>query len=152
MGVLHLQIHSFVLLGGGGIVLGFIFDVFSILKGAFHIKRKLFNDVFDLLFWAISAVIVYALAFIANGGEVRIYIFLGLITGVIIYEKLLRPIFLGFFRMIMYAIADVILKVFGTIGKYIKIPHLFILGFFTSSALYSHSRFLKNTFAFLKKN
>ena len=78
------QLSTIVLLmlaGAGG---GFLADCFRILKKG----RK--NQVLDFVFWPVSLLFLSPVIFYANWGEVRLYLWLRLGSGVVLYRKLFR--------------------------------------------------------------
>ncbi|MBT9172258.1 MAG: hypothetical protein DDT21_00639 [Syntrophomonadaceae bacterium] len=70
-----------------GILIGLFFDVYRV-AGKFlrPSRRVLFFG--DLLFWLLAAVFVFLILLIGNRGEVRVYIFIGLSTGWLLYVLL----------------------------------------------------------------
>jgi len=64
--------------------LGFLADCFRILKKG----RK--NQVLDFVFWPVSLLFLSPVIFYANWGEVRLYLWLSLGAGVVLYRKLFR--------------------------------------------------------------
>ena len=82
-----LQAWLLVLTVLAGILIGLFFDVYRV-AGKFlrPSRRVLFFG--DLLFWLLAAVFVFLILLIGSRGEVRVYIFIGLLTGWILYVLL----------------------------------------------------------------
>ena len=80
----------FVLFGTflGGVILGFVFDLFRIFRKNFK-GASSFVWVQDILLWAVMLFVVYTVVFITDDGNIRWYQFLGFGTGAVIYMLLL---------------------------------------------------------------
>ncbi|NMB40633.1 MAG: hypothetical protein GX996_01690 [Firmicutes bacterium] len=98
-------------LGAAGVAVGAVFD-FSKAGGAvFHISRRMlfFADLFTCL---VAALAIFQLLFLTNWGEVRLYVFLALSLGLILYyaflSRHLYRSFLSFFQGIMYIILKIL--------------------------------------------
>jgi spore cortex biosynthesis protein YabQ len=88
-------------LGVFGLAVGIILDFFKAWMKVFNFSRK---TVFfmDFLFCLLFAFLLFHLLLIINRGEVRLYTFLALLTGIILYYNFGSPFlhncFLRFFR------------------------------------------------------
>jgi len=71
-----------------GITLGVLFDFYRVLRGTFR-PKVLITWVTDLLYWLIATAIVFIALVLSNWGELRFYVFLGIISGVGLYYRLL---------------------------------------------------------------
>jgi spore cortex biosynthesis protein YabQ len=77
---------------GIGILAAFCYDYYREIRRAFRFK-KTGAILGDLIFWLLITVIVFALLLEANWGELRMYVFLGLGMGALLYYYLLsRPV------------------------------------------------------------
>lgn len=135
MGYICRQTYIFFLACLSGILAGFIFDIF-------RVKRKLVRTpdfivkIEDILYWIIIAIVLFCLMYYSNEGELRSYILLGLVLGVIVYiclfSKYIVMIMFGIFRMIAKLIVfpiNIIIKIlhvplkftFKILHKYSKI-------------------------------
>lgn len=128
---LALQGQTFVVLCLGGLLVGFLFDVYTAFRSVFRLRRGLLTNIGDLVYWLIVTVVVYVLLFITNGGEVRLYMFAGVVLGVWIYEKLLRAGFSTLLRTGIYRIC----RLLGAVGRFVGIgmPQTLLMGFFVSA-------------------
>ena len=81
-----------------GLIIGFIFDIFRVLRKVTK-TPDFFTYIEDIFFWTISMFIILISIFIFNNGELRLYIFIGIISGVILYLIFISKYFirLGFF-------------------------------------------------------
>lgn len=83
-----IQIGNFLMTVFCGLIMGFLFDVYRVLRGKIN-PKTLFADLGDLFFWVVTTLMVFALLLLVNWGEVRLYVFLGLLIGLFSYFKLL---------------------------------------------------------------
>ena len=78
-----------------GLLLGLLYDIYR----AFRMITKpgrLLLAVFDLLFWILAALFSFAMLFKINGGEIRLYAFIGLALGWGIYSLTVGSIVVRF--------------------------------------------------------
>lgn len=98
-----------------GVLAGFLFDVYGGIAQVWRFRKA---GIFwgDILYWIILTVLTYALLIDYNQGEVRFYVLLGLVTGVLIYFQLSRyrvrvgvvkliNLLIRFFQLIGWSIA-----------------------------------------------
>lgn len=127
-----------------GIVIGILFDVFRITRRSFK-TPDFITYIEDIVFWLVTGLILLFTIFTFNNGEIRIYIFVGLILGLCLYiltiskyfikisvmilniiKKLLySPIYIiiNFVRkIIIHPIWVVLEKIKGNMTKWIKKP------------------------------
>ena len=78
------QLQELFMGGGRGFLLGAFYDVFRVIRLLMRPSAKV---VFfqDLLFFALSSVVTFLFALAVTGGELRFYLFLGLVTGFMAY-------------------------------------------------------------------
>lgn len=104
------QAYLFFIFIINGIVIGLLFDFF-------RISRKVFktNDVMtyieDVLFWILTGAIVLYSIFIFNNGEIRLFMFLGIVLGAFLY---------------MILISSYVIKINVKIINFLMIPFKFI--------------------------
>ncbi|SFM31719.1 spore cortex biosynthesis protein YabQ [Paenibacillus sp. 1_12] len=68
----------------GGLSLGGLFDLYRVL--AHHLKASRYAYyLLDIVFWIIGTLLVFKLLYDINWGQVRLFIFIGLLAGVIVY-------------------------------------------------------------------
>jgi len=97
-------------------VIGFVYDVFRIKRKTIK-TTVLFIYIEDILYWIIVMAIMFALIFYSNDGEIRGFIFIGALIGVILYMLLLSKIIVKFS-----------LAILNILGKIIKVI-LFIVAY-----------------------
>lgn len=120
------QAYLFIIFIINGILIGIIFDIFRILRRSFK-TPNIITYIEDALFWTFSALTVLYTLFVFNNGEIRGYIFIGLLLGVTFYMLFFsRTIVkisvkvIGFFKNILYSILKVIIYPFKIILEIIK--------------------------------
>ena len=87
------QAYLFIIFILNGFLIGVLIDIFRILRKAFKTK-DIITYFEDILFWVISGGIVLYTVFKFNNGELRGFIFLGIIVGVLIYMLIFSKIFI----------------------------------------------------------
>ena len=109
------QAYLFLIFILNGIFIGIMFDIFRILRKSFKTPNFI-TYVEDVIFWILVATSVLYTLFVFNNGEIRGYIFIGLIIGVILYILIFsKPIvkisvhIITFFKKILYKILKVTL-------------------------------------------
>jgi spore cortex biosynthesis protein YabQ len=110
------QGQVFTVLCLGGLLVGFLFDVYTALRSVFRMHRGLITNIGDLVYWVIVTVVVYVLLFITSGGEVRLYMFFGVAVGTLIYERYIRTGFVTLIRAVVYRICRLV----NVLGRFIN--------------------------------
>lgn len=82
------QANLFLIFAINGVIIGFVFDVFRILRKSFK-TSDIITIIQDILFWIITGMIVLYSIFIFNNGEIRFFMFIGIFLGVLLYMVLL---------------------------------------------------------------
>lgn len=83
-----------------GMTLGFIYDLFHILRMLIP-HKNIFVDLEDLLYWIVTAWLVFRTLFQFNEGKLRGYAFLGMFLGIIIYTLTIR-------RLLLYPVKKIL--------------------------------------------
>ena len=84
MNGLLFQLQTFFLTGLTGIAAGFIFHYYQLTIRKARIG-KYFLYIMDLIWWVFILLIIFAAMLLINQGEIRFYIILTLLAGVIVY-------------------------------------------------------------------
>lgn len=116
------QLINFIYFIITGMVLGIIFDVFRILRKSFKTSDFVTN-IEDILFGIITGAILLFTIFWFNNGELRFYLFLGIILGTIIYMLFISKYFIKINVAIIKFIKGIITlitKPFIILLKFIK--------------------------------
>lgn len=82
------QAYLFLIFVINGVIIGLIFDFFRILRISFKTKDFV-TYIEDILFWIITGGILLYSIFIFNNGEIRLFMFIGVIIGILLYILLI---------------------------------------------------------------
>lgn len=122
-----------------GVVIGLLFDFFRILRKSIKTPNFI-TYIQDILFWILTGLIILYNIWYFNDGEIRIYMFLGIIIGVLIYMSTLsKPIIYVFSKMLAIII------------KIIKIPFKAIFSIFRKISTIISTIFINFTKNFIHK-
>lgn len=120
------QAFLFLIFVINGLIIGFLFDIFRILRISFK-TNDFITYIEDILFWILTGTIVLYSIFVFNNGEIRFFIFLGIIIGIILYLTIFSSSIikvsvhiLRFIKNIFEKILKILIIPFACIGKCIK--------------------------------
>lgn len=82
------QIYVFSATLYGGVIIGFIYDLYRIFRCLFK-PKKIATIIQDLVFWIVISIAAVVVLLFSNDGQLRFYTFLGFITGAFLYNKIL---------------------------------------------------------------
>lgn len=102
-----------------GIVIGIVFDVFRITRKSFKTPDYI-TYIEDIVFWILTGFILLFTIFTFNNGEIRIYIFAGIILGLIIYLLTLSKYFIKISVSVLVFVKKLIYVPIHTIFSFIK--------------------------------
>lgn len=71
-----------------GSIIGLIFDIFRILRRSFK-TSDIITYIEDVLFWLITGILILYSIFIFNYGEIRFFMFVGILLGAMFYMLLI---------------------------------------------------------------
>ncbi|MCX7711966.1 MAG: spore cortex biosynthesis protein YabQ [Clostridia bacterium] len=111
------QAYVFLCAVAGGILIAFLYDLFRIRRKALK-TNIVFIYIEDFVYWILVALVMFGIVYFSNEGELRGYIFLGTLTGVILYILTLSKIVIGSAIMII----KVIYRIVSTIWKVVTYP------------------------------
>ncbi|MGI6091977.1 MAG: spore cortex biosynthesis protein YabQ [Veillonellaceae bacterium] len=101
------QIATFAITLATGAIIGLFFDFYRVTHNLVRPRRAV-TYITDLLFWLIATAITFGVLLMSNWGELRAYVFIGLLSGAVLYFKLLsklaQALLLQVFRAIHFAI------------------------------------------------
>ena len=66
-----------------GFIIGILYDVFRILRKSFK-TLDIVTYIQDIIFWILTGIILLYSIFTFNNGELRGYIFIGILSGVVL--------------------------------------------------------------------
>ena len=126
------QAYLFLTFTVNSVIIGLIFDFFRILRKSFKTKNLIIYFE-DILFWILSGISTILFMYYFSDGSIRLYMFLGLSLGFIIYMLLISNIIMKIFIPII--------SFFKTIVNYII--HIFVIPFnFTYKVIFKFINFL----------
>ena len=108
------QAYLFIVFSLTGVVIGILFDFFRILRRSFK-TSNIITYFEDVLFWILTGVLILYNIWYFNNGEIRIYMFLGIIMGVLIYMLTLSNILISLLSKILISIVKVLELPFKTL-------------------------------------
>ncbi len=127
------QAYLFLVFTLTGFIIGALFDVFRILRKSFK-TSDFITYLEDILFWVLTGFLIIYNIWYFNDGEIRLFMFLGLIMGILIYLLLLSK----FFIILMTFIIDIIKKIL----KILQVPFKPIIKF-CKKIIYNISKIVK---------
>ena len=120
------QLYNFFIFIVLGLIIALIFDLFRILRKKFK-TNNIITYIEDILFWIISGFLINSAIFQFNDGELRLYLFLGLSIGIVMYmllfTKFINMIFLKILTPVQILIdffLSLLKKIYNFINKTIK--------------------------------
>ena len=108
------QAYLFLVFSLTGVIIGILFDFFRILRRTIKTPNFI-TYIEDILFWIITGFLILYNIWYFNNGEIRIYMFLGIILGVLIYMLTLSSILIKIFSKILRTLINVLELPFKTI-------------------------------------
>lgn len=124
------QAYLFYIFTLTGIIIGLVFDIFRILRKSFK-TTDILTYIQDSIFWIITGSILIYTIFKFNNGELRSYVFWGIIVGLTIYFLLFSKVFIK----VNVKIIQIIKKIFQITIKLILYPLKIIFGFIRKTLL-----------------
>ncbi len=133
-----------------GVLIGILFDIFRIIRKTFK-TTDMITYIHDTLFWLLTGLLTLYFIFIYNNGEIRFYIFLGIMLGITLYMLILSKHIIkisvkivNFLKDILVNISSIIIYPFKIIAKIIKKIFLKPVSFiFINIRLFFTKKFIK---------
>ena len=113
------QAYLFLVFSLTGVTIGILFDFFRILRKTIK-TPNIITYIEDILFWILTGLLVLYNIWHFNDGEIRIFMFLGIILGALIYMSILSK-----------GVIFVFTKILQTIIKILEIPFKIIKSIIT---------------------
>lgn len=139
-----------------GSIIGILFDLFRILRKSFK-TPDIITYIEDTLFWIITGLFLLYIIFKYSFGEIRIYMFVSLIIGVVTYFLTISKYFIGLnvkiINVLKISISKILYILFYPIKIIINILQKTILkpfSFITINIRIFSSKILKNLTKSLK--
>lgn len=108
------QAYLFLIFIINGIIIGFIFDFFRIIRKTFK-TADIVTYIQDLLFWILTGLIILYSTFTFNNGEIRIFMFVGILIGLILYMTLISSYIIKINVTIINFIKNILIKTINII-------------------------------------
>ncbi len=137
------QCYLFLVYTINGILIGILFDIFRVLRKSFK-TNDITTYIEDILFWILTGISLLYSIFTFSNGEIRLYMFLGVFLGCLIYMMLISK----YFIKINVKIVSIIKRIFGVVFSIISIPLKFLfkpIRFITINIKKFSIKQLKNT-------
>ena len=109
------QAYLFLVFSLTGVAIGILFDFFRILRRSIK-TVDIITYIEDILFWILTGLLVLYNIWYFNNGEIRIYMFLGIIMGILVYMSTLSSIIIKIFTKILQTSIKVLELPFKTIN------------------------------------
>ncbi len=119
------QLYSLLIFTITGIIIGVLFDIFRILRRSFK-TPDIITYIEDILFWILTGIFFIIILFKFNNGEIRSYVLLGLISGIVMYMFIISKYFIKISVNIIKIIKKILSYPIKIICKLIK-PLTFIV-------------------------
>mgnify|MGYP005763202703 CR=1 FL=1 len=104
------QAYIFFIFIINGFLIGFLFDLFRILRKSFK-TSDFVTYIEDICFWILTGLLILYSIFKFNSGEIRFYILIAILIGVIVYMLTLSKFVIEIFVTILNSIKKVIMKI-----------------------------------------
>ncbi|GAB6138995.1 spore cortex biosynthesis protein YabQ [Halanaerobaculum tunisiense] len=88
-----------------GLLIGISFDFYRVMRYKCRLQR-IGTDIFDIIFSILATLLISLVLFYSNRGQFRVYIFLGVGSGLLIYYRLLSEI-----------VTTIIIKLLNLLGR-----------------------------------
>jgi len=108
------QAYLFLVFSLTGVIIGILFDFFRILRRTIK-TSNIITYMEDVLFWILTGLLVLYNIWYFNNGEIRIFMFLAIILGVLIYMSTLSNVLIKIFTKLLQATIKVLELPFKTI-------------------------------------
>ncbi len=117
MKMIHIvdQVYIFMYAIVGGAIAAFFYDFLRIKRRAIK-TNAIIVSIEDIIYWLAAAVFLFITVYKSNSGEIRGYIFIGNIIGVLLYESIFSGIFIASSVMIINIIKRIVLFIFKVVS------------------------------------
>ena len=123
------QAYVFLCTVAGGMAIALVYDIFRIIRKAVR-TGGLLTYAEDIVYWVIAAAIMLLTVYYSNEGEIRGFLFVGTVIGVVLYSSLLSKFVMGCSLFII----NMTIKIVKAVLFVIMYPFRFILRVLASPA------------------
>ena len=103
------QAYLFLIFILNGIIIGLLFDFFRILRKTIKTK-DIITYLEDFIFWILTGSIILYSVFTFNNGEIRLYMFIAILIGIITYMLFVSRYFIDINVTIINTVKNIIIK------------------------------------------
>jgi len=132
------QVYTFLYAILGGAVVAFLYDVLRIKRRTIK-TSVIIVGLEDILYWLTAAVFLFCVVFKSNSGEMRGYIFIGNVIGVIFYESLFSKMIIDASQMVI----NIIYKISVFVWTIVSYPFKFIFKILTVPICFIYKQIFK---------
>ena len=115
------QVYGFAATIAAGLSLGLFFDLYRLWRRATR-PQKVVTAISDMLFWVIATPLTYFYLLVGNWAELRFYVFLGLLLGLLLYFGAFSVVVLNLLSTLYYFVAAAIGGIIQGIWLLISVP------------------------------
>lgn len=108
------QAKLFLIFTVNGIIIGLLFDFFRILRKSFKTKDFV-TYIEDIIFWILTGFIILYSTFTFNNGEIRLFLFVGIILGILLYMLFFSSYVIKINVSIITFIKKLVIKIFNIV-------------------------------------
>ena len=123
--MINTQLLSFIAYLFSGIIICIVFDLFRSLRKGIK-TSNIATYIEDVLFWVIAGLVILFVVNKYNYGELRVYTFLAMMLGAIVYFFTISKYFIKFLLNIILMIKKIVLFLINFFLKFIG-KHVFFL-------------------------
>lgn len=145
------QAHVFLIFILNGIIIAFIFDIFRIFRKSFQTPDWV-TYIEDIIFWFITCVVLAYSIYTYNNGQIRLFMFIGLIIGTILYILTVSKHIIKLSVKIIQFLKKIIVKIIYYITYPSKIIFKIIRKVLLKPICFIFINFRRNIYRFLQKN
>ncbi|MCI8444295.1 MAG: spore cortex biosynthesis protein YabQ [Clostridia bacterium] len=109
------QAYLFSIFIANGIIIGLLFDFFRIMRKSFK-TSDIITYIEDILFWILTGIIVLYSIFIFNNGEIRLFMFLAIGIGLLMYMLTFSSYIIKISVTVINFFKKILLKIFGILS------------------------------------
>jgi spore cortex biosynthesis protein YabQ len=115
------QVYGFAATIAAGLSLGLFFDLYRLWRRATRPKKAV-TALSDILFWIIVTPLTYVYLLMGNWGELRFYVFLGLLLGLFLYFAVFSVIVINLLVALGHYVGAIVAGLVQSICLIISLP------------------------------
>jgi spore cortex biosynthesis protein YabQ len=98
MEFVHLQLNTFLVLLLSGMIWGAFFDLYRVFRNYIKVTPAI-DAIGDIFFWILAAILIIPFIYWATWMELRLFVWISMLLGLIIYFSCLSSFFIPFFKV-----------------------------------------------------